>query len=117
MLSSEKLRLGLGIPCAGSFNERPQAIVNPRAGIKDTLDLGLADFQPLFDALFGTGITLFTGEVAVDLGDGGGESIPFAARISDMSGDVVDYTAAPEGAGLRVKLRNGIESSIMIALL
>jgi hypothetical protein len=117
IVSPDKTRLRLQIPGAAGFNERPQAIVNLRAGIKDTLELGLADFQPLFNALFGAGMTLFTGEVAVNLGDAGGESVPFAARMEDMSGDVIDYTTAPEGAGLRVKVRNAIESPITIARL
>ena len=110
----DRLKLRLRLPGAAGYVERPQASVNLRSGIKDTLDLSLPEFQSVFDALFGAGLTLFTGEVALDLGDGAGESIPFAARLEDMTGDVVEYSATPEGTGVRVTVANAIESSISL---
>jgi hypothetical protein len=114
-VDADKVRLHLTMPGAVGSGSRPQLRVNLRAGISDTLEMGLAEFQPLFDALFGAGLTLFTGEVDVNLGDGAGNSIPFAARINDAVGDVVTYKAVPEGTGLRFTLANVIESPITIS--
>jgi hypothetical protein len=114
-VAADKVRLHLTMPGAVGSGERPQLRVNLRAGISDTLEMGLAEFQPLFDALLGAGLTLFTGEVDVNLGDGAGNSIPFAARISDAVGDVVTYKAVPEGPGLRFTLSNVIESPITVS--
>ena len=110
----DRLKLRLRLPGAAGYVERPQASVNLRSGIKDTLDLSLPEFQSVFDALFGAGLTLFTGEVALDLGDGAGESIPFSARLEDMTGDVVEFSATPEGTGVRVTVSNAIESPISL---
>jgi hypothetical protein len=110
----DRLKLRLRLPGAAGYVERPQASVNLRSGIKDTLDLSLPEFQSVFDALFGAGLTLFTGEVALDLGDGAGESIPFSARLEDMTGDVVEFSATPEGTGVRVTVTNVIESPISL---
>jgi hypothetical protein len=115
--AADRLKLRLRLPGAAGYVERPQASVNLRSGIKDTLDLSLPEFQSVFDALFGAGLTLFTGEVALDLGDGAGESIPFAARLEDMTGDVVEFSATPEGAGVRVTIANAIESPISVKAL
>lgn len=123
VIASERLKLRLRLPGASGFTERANANVNLRSGIKDTIDLPLSEFQSVFDSLFGAGLTLFTGDVVFDLGDGtgagagAGESIPFTARLEDMSGDVVDFTATPEGEGLRVILRNAVESPVSIAQL
>jgi hypothetical protein len=110
----DRLKLRLRLPGAAGYVERPQASVNLRSGIKDTLDLSLPEFQSVFDALFGAGLTLFTGEVALDLGDGAGESISFSARLEDMTGDVVEFSATPEGTGVRVTVSNAIESPILL---
>ena len=114
-VDADKVRLHLTMPGAVGSGERPQLQVNLRSGISDTLEMGLAEFQPVFDALLGAGVTLFTGQVDVNLGDGTGNSIPFAARICDAVGDVVTYKAVPEGAGLRFTLTNVIESPITIS--
>jgi hypothetical protein len=84
-VDADKVRLHLTMPGAVGSGERPQLQVNLRSGISDTLEMGLAEFQPVFDALLGAGVTLFTGQVDVNLGDGTGNSIPFAARIGDAA--------------------------------
>jgi hypothetical protein len=114
-VDADKVHLRLRTAGAAGFIERPQARVTLGVGISDTLAMGLPEFQPLFDALLGAGLSLFTGEVDVSLGEGAGNSIPFAARISDAVGDVVTYKAVREGAGLRFTLSNAIESPIAIS--
>jgi hypothetical protein len=82
------------------------------ARIKDTLISPWGVPERLRRAF--AGLTLFTGEVALDLGDGAGESIPFSARLEDMTGDIVEFSATPEGTGVRVTVSNAIESPISL---
>src|SRR5947209_3396152 len=79
----------------GPFELRDKAAVDLRSGISDSLTLALPKFQSLYDALFSSSSVVLTGAVDVELGADAGEEIPFAARLSDLAGDVLAYSEQP----------------------
>ncbi|HEY6351078.1 MAG TPA: hypothetical protein VI636_16870 [Candidatus Angelobacter sp.] len=94
----------------GPYELRDKASVDLRSGIHDSLQLSLAQFQSLYDALFSPSSVLLTGKVDVDLGADAGEEIPFSARLNDLAGDFLAFSedplaadgttaAAPDGSG------------------
>ena len=73
------LRLNLSYPgsdtSTGPFAPRPQAFVDLRSGIVDSIpELTYEQFRGLFDALFSTGQLTLTGNVVLDLGNEGESS-------------------------------------------
>jgi hypothetical protein len=120
-----QLTLKLALPRAdavGSSREpRPGVVTKLTDGFRDEIDgLTIANFQDLFDALFGKSAFLLTGEVGVaKSGDGAGsrpaESIPFEIRLDDLFGRLLVETETPGTDGrITVKLKNAIESPLTI---
>jgi hypothetical protein len=118
--SRDQLELRVAIPRADAggapLTARPGVVTN----LTDSFDeqiagLTLPAFQELFDALFGKSAVIFLGEVFVA---GGGQrpdgSVPFVARLDDLHGAVFEETEVPGPDGIRVSLRNGIESPVVV---
>ncbi|HTG17091.1 MAG TPA: hypothetical protein VK747_17710 [Blastocatellia bacterium] len=115
----DKTQLLLAIPrsdaSSGPFDDRKGAMIDLRSGIHDSLSLNMSQFQAVYDALFGGSINLLSGNVVMNLG-GEQEAIPFAARMDDLIGEVFSYEEFPdeESGGLKISLKNAIESPIII---
>jgi hypothetical protein len=115
----DKTQFLLAIPrsdaSSGPFDDRKGAMVDLRSGIHDSLSLNMSQFQAVYDALFGGSINLLSGNVVMNLG-GEQEAIPFAARMDDLIGEVFSYEEFPdeESGGLKISLKNAIESPIII---
>jgi hypothetical protein len=114
---TDKTHLLLAIPRADAtskFDERKDASVDLRSGIKDSLALLMPQFQAVYDAMFGSSDILLSGTVTMDLG-GDQESIPFAVRMNDLIGQIFDYSESPsDGGAIRATFRNAIESPVEI---
>jgi hypothetical protein len=115
----DKTQFLLAVPrsdaSSGPFDDRKGAMVDLRSGIHDSLSLNMSQFQAVYDALFGGSINLLSGNVVMNLG-GEQEAIPFAARMDDLIGEVFSYEEFPdeESGGLKISLKNAIESPIII---
>ena len=120
LAEADKVKLRVSLPRAGAggaeLAERAEALVSLH-GARDAVTLPLAQFQTLFDALFGGSSLLLQGEVVVETGEGTSETIPFTARMDDLVGEVFDAQEEfdPEAGGLRVILRNAIESPLRVS--
>jgi hypothetical protein len=114
---TEKTHLRLAIPranAASAFEDRKDASVDLRSGIKDSLSLMMPQFQAVYEAMFGSSNILLSGTVTMDLG-GDQESIPFSGRMNDLIGQTFDYTEALTDAGsINATFRNAIESPVLI---
>jgi hypothetical protein len=114
---TDKTHLLLAIPRADAtskFDERKDASVDLRSGIKDSLALLMPQFQAVYDAMFGSSNILLSGTVTMDLG-GDQESIPFAVRMNDLIGQIFDYSESPsDGGAIRATFQNAIESPVEI---
>lgn len=119
-LLADAPRFRLALPGAnassGVFQDRTNASVDLQGGIRDILTLSLGDFQAIFDAIFGRSAVLFQGEVVIKLTEGPNEVVPFIARMDDLVGDLFDAQETPDetSGGLKVTLRNAIESPLMM---
>lgn len=117
-LATSAVRFVLERPQAvGSLREeRPLASANVlRSALCDTLTMSERDFQPIFDALMGSGAALFHGKLLVELPGLPPEEIPFVARLDDMVGRAMLDSAGPEAAGgLPVTLTNAVESPLRV---
>lgn len=117
-LPVQRARLFLALPRAGvtssGFVERPDAQINVDSALFCAETMPLADFQAVYDALFGGSLTLMRGEVRVELGGDLQHAIPFVARFDRMNGDLVDVRlgADPDPQARSVTLVNAIESAI-----
>jgi hypothetical protein len=113
-----KAALWLALPggAAGGLVERTGAQVEIRAALFDSETLPLAQFQSIYDALFGGSLSLMRGEIRIDLGDGKQDRIPFAARLDDTNGDLLQMTTAPgpDPGSVMVTLDNAIEGPVTI---
>lgn len=91
----DKTRFQLSYPGSdtsrGPFELRDKASVDLRSGIRDSLNLSLAQFQSVYDALFDPSSLLLTGTVNVALGNDSID-IPFSARAYDLAGDLLAYS-------------------------
>lgn len=122
LADADRLSFRLALPGAaeGLFQPRKGAVVNLKAGIIDSLTLSFPELQAVFDALMGSGAAvLMNGEVEVSLYDQNiqiAEKVPFTARMNDLAGDLFEYRhdPDPETGGVRVTLRNAIESPLRI---
>jgi hypothetical protein len=111
-------KIALKLACGGDgYSERKNALVGLRSGIQDSLSLTPDQFQPLFDAMFGGSEILFSGSVAVNLPGGQGESIPFAARMNDLAGNVLDFHETQTDNVVQGEFQNVIESPVRITRL
>jgi hypothetical protein len=114
---ADKTHLRVAIPRADAssgFDERKDALVDLRSGIHDSLSLMMPQFQAVYEAMFGSANILLSGTVAMDVG-GDQESIPFAARMNDLVGQVFEYTEEwSQEEGLKATFRNAIESPVQI---
>lgn len=91
----DKTRFQLSYPGSdtshGPFELRDKAKVDLRSGIQDSLNLSLAQFQSLYDALFDPSSLLLTGTVNAQLGSDSID-VPFAGRAYDLAGDLLAYS-------------------------
>lgn len=114
---ADKTHLRVAIPrgdASSAFDERKDALVDLRSGIHDSLSLMMPQFQAVYDAMFGSSNILLSGTVTMDLG-GDQESIPFAARLNDLVGQVFEYREQwSKEEGLKATFRNAIESPVQI---
>jgi hypothetical protein len=100
----------------GSVREqRPDAAIVLQGWLKDTLTMPLGDFRLLFDAMHRRTASLFLGHVEIDVPDDATETVPFAARMDDLSGEVFSYPATSVADGVvKVMARNEIESPLSV---
>jgi hypothetical protein len=116
-----QLTLNLALPrqgVAGSPRQpRPGVVTKLSDDFQDEIaDLSLQNFQDVFDALFGKSAVVFMGDVQVAAsGDRPAETVPFAARLADLSGRLLEEfeVLQPDGS-IDVRLRNGIESPLTL---
>jgi hypothetical protein len=118
-LVAGKPRLFLKLPQADGSVKRqefPDVPVELRTGFSDSLSLSFEAAQALYEALFSDMSQLFQGEVQVDFQDGTPEIIPFIAQISNLVGEVFDYTKTVDSVNktVTVSLKNAIESPLRI---
>lgn len=125
LADAERLRFRLALPGAagttGPFRLRPDAQVNVKLGIVDSLPLSRPELHAVYDAVMaeGRGAALMTGEVEISLGETAdlvAEKVPFIARMNDLAGEIFDYhrEPAPEAGAVGVWLRNAIESPVRV---
>ena len=116
-----QLTLNLAMPrqgVAGAPRQpRPGVVTKLSEDFQDEIaDLTLQNFQDVFDALFGKSAVVFMGDVQVaQSGDRPAETVPFIARLSDLSGRLLEEfeVLKPDGS-IDVRLRNGIESPLTL---
>jgi hypothetical protein len=83
----DRPQLWITLPVQGAGNQlqqRPDASVDFRDGVKDRLQLTLEEFQRIYASLFGGAQTLLGGEVRFDWG-AEQERVPFEARVIGQS--------------------------------
>ncbi|MGV1004986.1 MAG: hypothetical protein ACOYEV_09525 [Candidatus Nanopelagicales bacterium] len=98
--------------------QRPDAAVVLSGILKDTLSMPLDDFRLLFDALHSATASLFLGHVDIAVAGASTEVIPFAAKLSDLVGEVFLAQARWGSDGmLDLSLINGIESPLDVPTL
>jgi hypothetical protein len=104
---------------SGSVREqRSNAAMVLRGSLKDTISMSLGDFKRLFDAMNRPTASMFVGQVEIDVPNQGTETIPFAAKMDDLEGEMFSYEAVSQADGtLRVTLTNNIESPVNIQTL
>jgi hypothetical protein len=109
-------KAALWLAATGSgLTEQPGAQVEVRAAIYHSMNLPMAQFQAVFDALMGGSVTLMRGEVRLDLGQAKPEIIPLDLRFDRMNGELLlaDFARiADEPNAVEVTLGNAIESPI-----
>jgi hypothetical protein len=109
------VKFSLALP---KLEPRDGAIINTQLALKDSLKVAyVGAFDAIWDAMNDpTGAALlFQGQLEVTLGTFK-ETVPFIGRMSDMAGELFDYTETPDEAsgGLNVILKNAIESPLKI---
>ena len=115
-----QLTLSLALPRQNEGaprQNRPGVVSKLSNPFQDELaGITLPDFQDLFDALFGKSAVVFMGDVQVaPSGNRPGETIPFVARLTDLSGRILEEFETPAGDGsVQVRLRNSIESPVTL---
>jgi hypothetical protein len=96
---------------------REQAVIDLRDGITDALTLSLAEFKPIYTALFAS-TDLVRGDIAVRLGESAQdvEHVGIAIRIDRTAGaPVLDATRGPGGTDVvAVTATNAVESPISV---
>jgi len=87
-----------------------------REGIRDTLQLSLAEFVPLFASMAGAGAGGLSGNIEIDIPGIGTHDIPLIALFEDLLGPtVISRAQAGEQPGdFDVVISNAIESPIML---
>jgi hypothetical protein len=119
-LMVQRARLFLALPRAGvaggGLVERPDAQIDVGTALFCAETMSLADFQAVYDALFGGSITLMRGEVRVELGGDLRHTIPLLARFDRMNGDMIDLRieADADPQARKVTMVNAIESAVEI---
>jgi hypothetical protein len=95
---------------------RDHAIVDLRSGVADALTMSLADFRPVYQALF-SDTDLFRGDIEVRLGAVNTEHVRLAGRLSETAGaPILDGTQQAGGSDdIGVMLTNAIESPVHVA--
>jgi hypothetical protein len=95
--------------------ERTGASLVLQDSLKDTLVMTLPDFRILFDAMHRDTASLFLGRVEIAVPGESVESVPFTARLNDLTGELFLYSATPNDDGtIAVTLMNAIESPLRI---
>jgi len=120
-LMAEKLRLFMTLP-RGDGSTVPQELsevrVDLRTGFRDSRTMSIEDFVRVFDALLDRSAVLFQGDVEFLIPQGPVERVPLIAQLDDMVGSVLDADVVPsEGGGLKVTLRDAIESPVRLSAL
>jgi hypothetical protein len=120
-VDSSTVRFTLSLPRqdgSTAATVRDQAIIDLRSGIADSVTMPLADFRPVYQALF-SNTDLFRGDVAIQLGGGvNTEHVSLIGRIAKMTGaPVLDGAQQPSGDDVSVTLTNAIESPVRVASL
>jgi len=116
-----KTEFYLGVPgqesSSGAFQDRSKnALINITTGITDQLTLTLDGFQEIFDSIFEGPALMFQGKVEANVYKDQPATIPFIARMNDLSGSVLDYKEEEDNAsgGVKATLINAIESPVKI---
>jgi len=116
-----KTEFYLGVPgqasSSGPFQDRSKnALINITTGITDQLTLTLDGFQEIFDSIFEGPALMFQGKIEANVYKDQTETIPFIARMNDLSGSILDYKEEQDNAsgGVKATLINAIESPVKI---
>ncbi len=116
-----KTEFYLGVPgqesSSGPFQDRSKnALINIITGITDQLTLTMDGFQEIFDSIFEGPALMFQGKVEANVYKDQTETIPFIARMNDLSGSILDYIEEQDSAsgGVKATLINAIESPVKI---
>jgi hypothetical protein len=111
-----RLKLPKGDPSGGpGFVDQPTASVQTESAINGNVTLPVDDFKAVFDALVNDDSDLLSGFVDVTV-DSDKMSIPFTVRASHFAGSLFDVETAADAAsgGIKVTVRNAIESPIRV---
>ncbi|MDI5908849.1 MULTISPECIES: hypothetical protein [Streptomyces] len=111
------LRLALpqdGAPAA-ELTERDGALIDLEQGVTHAETLKFADFQLVYQALFGASLSVLRGEIRVGADGGPQEDIPLELRLDRTAGEVlsVEPGAVAEGR-IGARLTNVIESAVRL---
>ena len=101
-------------PAAGNtLVEQKGAIIDLTAGIQGSVTMTLAQFAPVYAAIFDRLSPIMKGEVRVAVATDNA-TIPFDIRIDDTPDDALDIESAVDSATntLKVTLRNTIETPV-----
>jgi hypothetical protein len=116
-----KTEFFLGVPgqesSSGPFQDRSKnALINIITGITDQLTLTMEGFQEVFDSIFEGPALMLQGKVEANVYKDQTETIPFIARMNDLSGNILDYKEEQDNAsgGVKATLINAIESPVKI---
>ncbi len=87
-----------------------------REGIRDRLQMSLAEFVPLFAGMCGAGASRLFGNIEIDIPDIGSHDIPLISLFEDMVGATLISSVQPgiTDGSFDVMISNAIESPIQL---
>lgn len=118
-LNPEDISFELSVPRASGLDpirEERQDVVNSVGDpFVDELIFPIAEFQSVYDAMFGASAFLFKGQVTLSINDRD-EVVNFVGRLNDMIGELFNYEETYDEANnqISVTLTNAIESQVRI---
>jgi hypothetical protein len=100
---------------SGALVERRDTEIDLERGLTHGETLPLADFNLVYDALFGHSLSLLRGEIRVDAGGGEPDDIPLELRIDRTADKVLtEELGEPGPEGFPIRFSNPIESPVRI---
>ena len=100
---------------SGALVERRETDIDLERGLTHGETLALADFNLVYDALFGHSLSLLRGEIRVDAGGGEPDDIPLDLRLDRAADKVLtEELGEPRPEGFPIRFNNPIESPVQI---